>query len=205
MTISLIGNGSNLRLAAVPSRRATLAARRGGCLRSSPADVSTNLERPLGISPQIGRQQIRLTEIVQGLAGRVDLVVVLRARETGELERIYRKMVENDYLFHREAYAQLRRVLLEEASQPFQFLDLACGDATAVATAPEGTGFRRGDLRVGRAARRRVDRPVPAPTSRRSEVGLHAARSLFAAAQWAFLDMGANLPRRGKTNPNVHG
>ncbi len=54
--------------------------------------------------------------------------------------RIYRKMVENNYLFHCEAYAQLRRVLLEEASQPFRFLDLACGDATAVATALEQTG-----------------------------------------------------------------
>ena len=36
--------------------------------------------------------------------------------------RIYRKMVENNYFFHREAYARLRRVLLKEASRPFQFI-----------------------------------------------------------------------------------
>lgn len=53
--------------------------------------------------------------------------------------RIYRKMVDHDYLFHREAYAQLRRVLLDEAVRPFRFLDLACGDATAAVDALHGT------------------------------------------------------------------
>ena len=53
--------------------------------------------------------------------------------------RIYRKMVDQNYLFHREAYAGLRRVLLEEAPRPFRFLDLACGDASAAADALEGT------------------------------------------------------------------
>jgi len=49
--------------------------------------------------------------------------------------RIYRKMVDQNYLFHREAYSGLRRVLLEEAPRPFRFLDLACGDASAAADA----------------------------------------------------------------------
>ena len=53
--------------------------------------------------------------------------------------RIYRKMVEGDYLFHRSAYAALRRVLLEEAPRPFRFLELACGDASVVAVALQGT------------------------------------------------------------------
>ncbi len=48
-------------------------------------------------------------------------------------------MVDNNYLFHREAYSQLRQVLLDEAVRPFRFLDLACGDATAAADALQGT------------------------------------------------------------------
>ena len=53
--------------------------------------------------------------------------------------RIYRKMVDHDYLFHRGAYWHLHEVLLEEAPRPFRFLDLACGDATASAEALRGT------------------------------------------------------------------
>lgn len=51
----------------------------------------------------------------------------------------YRKMVENNFLFHREAYARLRRVLVEEMARPFRFLDIACGDASASAGALKGT------------------------------------------------------------------
>jgi hypothetical protein len=42
---------------------------------------------------------------------------------------VYRKMVDNDYLSHRGAYATLRTVLLERENAPFSFLDVACGDA----------------------------------------------------------------------------
>ena len=35
----------------------------------------------------------------------------------------------NDYVFHREVYATLHRVLTEDVAGPFRFLDLACGDA----------------------------------------------------------------------------
>ena len=52
---------------------------------------------------------------------------------------LYRKMVDHNYLFHREAYSRLHRVLLEETPRPFRFLDLACGDASAAAEALEGT------------------------------------------------------------------
>ena len=51
----------------------------------------------------------------------------------------YRKMVENNFLFHREAYAHLHDVLVEEVARPFQFLDIACGDASASASALRGT------------------------------------------------------------------
>jgi hypothetical protein len=53
--------------------------------------------------------------------------------------QVYRKVVDNNYLFHREAYNCLHRILVEEAIQPFRFLDLACGDAGATVGALEGT------------------------------------------------------------------
>lgn len=43
--------------------------------------------------------------------------------------KIYRKMVDNNYLFHDEAYERLRQVLTAEAPASFRFLDVACGDA----------------------------------------------------------------------------
>ena len=53
--------------------------------------------------------------------------------------QVYRKMVDNNYLFHREAYGALRRVLVEEMTEPFRFLDIACGDASATIGALAGT------------------------------------------------------------------
>jgi len=53
--------------------------------------------------------------------------------------RIYRKMVDHNYLFHREAYRLLRRLITEELPRPFRFLDIACGDAGATAAALDGT------------------------------------------------------------------
>ena len=53
----------------------------------------------------------------------------------------YRKMVDNNYLFHREAYAALHRTLAEEMTAPFRFLDLACGDASASVGAVRGTAI----------------------------------------------------------------
>jgi SAM-dependent methyltransferase len=53
--------------------------------------------------------------------------------------QIYRKMVDNNYLFHREAYGRLHEFLLAEIDRPFRFLDIACGDASASAGALRGT------------------------------------------------------------------
>jgi hypothetical protein len=52
---------------------------------------------------------------------------------------LYRKLVVNDYVFHREAYATLYRTLIGEFARPFRFLDLACGDAQGVVGALQGT------------------------------------------------------------------
>ena len=53
--------------------------------------------------------------------------------------QVYRKVVDNNYLFHREAYARLHRILIDEAFPPFRFLDIACGDARATVGALRGT------------------------------------------------------------------
>lgn len=54
----------------------------------------------------------------------------------------YRKLVENNFLSHREAYATLHRELLRHYPHPFHFLDIACGDASASAAAVRGTAVR---------------------------------------------------------------
>lgn len=55
--------------------------------------------------------------------------------------QIYRKLVDHNYLFHREAYGRLHHVLRDEVEASFRFLDLACGDASAVVSALQGTAI----------------------------------------------------------------
>jgi SAM-dependent methyltransferase len=52
--------------------------------------------------------------------------------------QLYRKFVDNNYFYHREVYGQLHRILVEEAVQPFRFLDIACGDARATVETLKG-------------------------------------------------------------------
>ena len=74
----------------------------------------------------------------------------------------YRKIVDNNYLFHREAYAALRQCLQENSRESFSFLDLACGDAASTVEALRGTAvshYRGVDLSeiALREAERRVE------------------------------------------------
>jgi len=41
----------------------------------------------------------------------------------------YRKILENNYMSHVEAYKMLHQILASERDKPFSFVDLACGDA----------------------------------------------------------------------------
>jgi SAM-dependent methyltransferase len=50
---------------------------------------------------------------------------------------VYRKMVDENYLFHREVYAKLRARL--SWKRPFRFLDVACWDATCSGEALAGS------------------------------------------------------------------
>ena len=53
----------------------------------------------------------------------------------------YRKVIDNNCLFHREVYERLHRLLADEAPRPFRFLDVACGDASATVGALQGTAI----------------------------------------------------------------
>lgn len=52
---------------------------------------------------------------------------------------IYQKVLKHDYLANRGACAALHRFLTEEVDRPFDFVDLACGDASGVVGALQGT------------------------------------------------------------------
>ena len=54
--------------------------------------------------------------------------------------QIYRTMVDHNYLFHREVYGWLHRILVDEARQPFRFVDVGCGDAAEIVGALRARG-----------------------------------------------------------------
>jgi SAM-dependent methyltransferase len=56
--------------------------------------------------------------------------------------QIYRKVVEHNYLYHREVYALLHQ-FLTRLSRPFMLLDLGCGDAESMVQALAGTTVSR--------------------------------------------------------------
>lgn len=51
----------------------------------------------------------------------------------------YMKVVANNLMSHREVYRELHRVLIEDAPQPFCFIDVACGDASCTVGALKNT------------------------------------------------------------------
>jgi SAM-dependent methyltransferase len=56
---------------------------------------------------------------------------------------LYRKFLKFDYLSNAGAYVELHRFLKADIARPFDFLDLACGDASGVVGALRGTGIAR--------------------------------------------------------------
>lgn len=95
--------------------------------------------------------------------------------------RIYRKVVEANYLFHAEAYRCLRRALVEDVARPFHFLDLACGDASASVAALAETriaSYRGLDLSADALdlARAAVSR-LPCPAALRQQDFVQALAS----------------------------
>jgi SAM-dependent methyltransferase len=86
-----------------------------------------------------GEQPMAGTESDAGTIGGEDQALFVSAWQT------YRKVVDHNYMFHREVYGLLHRILLEDAPRPFNFLDVACGDASATAGALRDTAIRRYD------------------------------------------------------------
>jgi SAM-dependent methyltransferase len=56
---------------------------------------------------------------------------------------IYRKFLDYNYLSNAGAYAQLHRFLSDDVARPFNFIDLACGDASGIVHALAGTRIAR--------------------------------------------------------------
>lgn len=108
---------------------------------------------------------------------------------------IYRKVVDENYFFHREAYALLRQVLLEEVASPFRFLDVACGDASATVGALVGTGiayYRGIDLSGAALALARetlAALPCAVTLERRDFVEALGDRDLAADVAWVGLSL----------------
>lgn len=57
--------------------------------------------------------------------------------------KTYTKVVAHNYMFHREVYDLLHRLLVSEAPNPFVFVDIACGTASGSAQALQSTPVRR--------------------------------------------------------------
>jgi SAM-dependent methyltransferase len=55
--------------------------------------------------------------------------------------QIYRKVLDNNYFFHREVGDRLRNVIQDQANDAYSFLDIACGDASATVAALRGTAI----------------------------------------------------------------
>ncbi len=52
---------------------------------------------------------------------------------------MYRTVMANNLMYHREVYRELHRILIDGAPRPFQFLDIACGDASCTVECLKGT------------------------------------------------------------------
>jgi len=106
----------------------------------------------------------------------------------------YGKMIANNYLFHREAYAVLAEVLAAEA-RPFRFLDIACGDASASATALAGTkvshyrGIDLSESGLERAAVTLRSLPCPVELENRDFVAALADETVAADIAWVGLSL----------------
>jgi ubiquinone/menaquinone biosynthesis C-methylase UbiE len=109
--------------------------------------------------------------------------------------QVYRKVVDNNYLFHREAYAVLRNLLLEEMTAPFRFLDIACGDAGATVGALAGTrvahyhgiDLSEPALALAEAALRAL--PCPFELTRQDFVAALRGRTASADIAWIGLSL----------------
>ena len=56
---------------------------------------------------------------------------------------VYKKIVGNNYMFHREIYGDVQKLLPSTETTPFSLLDLGCGDASQMAPILRGRPLKR--------------------------------------------------------------
>ncbi len=109
--------------------------------------------------------------------------------------QVYRKVVDNNYLCHREAYAVLRNLLLEEMPAPFRFLDIACGDASATVGALADTevahyhGIDLSEPALALAEKTLRALPCPFELTRQDFVAALRERTVSADVAWIGLSL----------------
>ena len=109
--------------------------------------------------------------------------------------KLYRKLVDNNFLFHREAYARLHSLLADEVGRPFRFLDIACGDASASAGALQGTqvahyrGIDFSGAALALASKTLEDLDCPVSLEQRDFADALAGRAGLADVAWIGLSL----------------
>jgi SAM-dependent methyltransferase len=107
----------------------------------------------------------------------------------------YRKLVEGDYLAHREIGGILQRTLNNVFRAPFSFLDIACGDASMMKTALSGTkvghyhGIDLSQAALELAAANLADMPFAVALDHRDFVEAMKQRPEHADAAWCSLSI----------------
>jgi SAM-dependent methyltransferase len=107
----------------------------------------------------------------------------------------YRKLVESDCLSHRAVGALLRETLSGVFASPFAFLDIACGDASMMKTALQGTNVRHyhgidlSQAALELAATNLADVPFAVDLDHRDFVDAMLRRPQHADAAWCSLSV----------------
>jgi Methyltransferase domain len=107
----------------------------------------------------------------------------------------YRKLVESDDLSHRAVGALLRGTLSDVFASPFSFLDIACGDASMMKAALQGTKVRHyhgidlSQAALELAAANLADVPFAVDLDHRDFVEAMLRRPQHAGAAWCSLSI----------------
>jgi ubiquinone/menaquinone biosynthesis C-methylase UbiE len=107
----------------------------------------------------------------------------------------YRKLVDNDHLSHRAIGTLLHTTLNEMFTSPFSFLDIACGDASMMKNALQGTqvchyhGIDLSQSALDLAVTHLGDAPFEVDLDRRDFVEAMLRRPKHADAAWCSLSI----------------
>lgn len=57
--------------------------------------------------------------------------------------QVYRKIVDGNYMYHREIFSEISKLLVTRPNRPLTILDLGCGDAGTIRPILEGVSFSK--------------------------------------------------------------